>query len=82
VLLSLSLHKNTVISIVDGRVQQYVRQRHHKVFSSISNANSPSHSSATSRTTPTTKSKLYMNYRQQERINKHSIGSSKTMNER
>ncbi|XP_008189348.1 uncharacterized protein LOC100165173 [Acyrthosiphon pisum] len=69
------LHKNTVISIVDGRVQQYVRQRHHKVFSSTSNANSPLHSSAT-------KSKLYTNYRQQERINKHLTGSSKTMNER
>jgi len=74
-LLSFSLHKNTVLSIVDGRVQQYVRQRHHKVFSSSSNANSPSHSSVT------TKSKPFMNH-QQECINKHVIGSSKTMNER
>lgn len=81
-LFSFSFDKNTVLSIVDGQVQQYVRQRHHKVFTSSSNANSPSHSSATSRTTPTTKSKLFTNYRQQERMNKHLIDSTKTMNER
>lgn len=81
-LLFFSLHNNTVLSIIDGRVQQYVRQRHHKVFPSTSNANSPSHSSTTYRTTAAAKSKVLMNYRQQERINKHLIDSTKTMNER
>ncbi|XP_025196108.1 uncharacterized protein LOC112595197 [Melanaphis sacchari] len=76
------LHKNTVLSIVDGRIQLYVRQRHHKVFSSSSNANSPSHSSATSRTSATAKSKLFMNHRQQDHINKQLINSTKTINER
>jgi len=75
------LHKNTVLSIVDGRIQHYVRQQHHKVFSSPSNANSPSNSSATSRTSATAKSKLNMNHHQ-DHINKKLINSKKTMNER
>lgn len=75
------LYKNTVLSIVDGRVQHYVRQRHHKVFYSSSNANSPSHSSATTRTPASAKSKPFVNYRQQERVN-NLINSTKTMNER
>ncbi|CAH1733162.1 uncharacterized protein LOC114118981 [Aphis gossypii] len=76
------LHKNTVLSIIDGRIQQYVRFRHHKVFSNTSNANSPSHSSATSRISATAKSKLLSNHRQQDHINKQLINSTKTMNER
>lgn len=71
-----SLHKNTVLSIVDGRVQQYVSQRHHKIFYSPSNVNSPSHSSATA------KSKHFMNHHQ-ERTNKHTlINTTKTITER
>lgn len=30
-----------MLSIVDARVQHYVRQRHHKVFNNTSNTNSP-----------------------------------------
>lgn len=68
-LLSFSIHTNTVLSIIDSQVQQYVRQRHHKVF------NCPSKSPAT------TKFKQFQNH-QQESNNKGLINSTKTMNER
>lgn len=80
ILYCFSLHENTVLSIVDARVQCYVRQRHHKVFNNASNTNSPLNSSAKNQNLATVTPNS--NNHQQQHHNKRLIKRSNTMYDR
>lgn len=67
-----------MLSIVDARVQHYVRHRHHRVFNNVSNTNSPVHTPNTALNLPTSTPNQSPIHQRSKRL----INTTNTMYER
>lgn len=67
-----------MLSIVDARVQNYVRHRHYKVFNNSSNTNSPVHTSTAVLNLSTSTPNQSPNHQRSKRL----INTTNTMYER